>query len=410
MQDRLLCNVLRPRFMSLRRVEELRRVSEALAGLFERAGDCLLRSDSMLDLVGATEQERSIWSIDPGYPGYTLTSRLDAFMVGEEPRFVEYNAESPAGIAFTDLLSEIFESLAAMQQWESRTSLRRFHGRRRLLEALLWAYRSWGGSDTPSIAIIDWEDVLTKRDWELCGSYFREQGIQTEFADPRSFEYRGGKLWLGNVPITLVYRRVLLHELLDRAAQAGALLEAYREGAVCMVNSPRSKLLHKKALFALLSDHRVELEMSPEEKAIVDATVPWTRLMVSGRTTFEGRSVDLVPFVLTEQHRLALKPFDDYGGRGVVLGWETEREEWERGVERALQQHYIVQERVPVPQAEFPVWQEDGVALVPLLLDTDPLLFRGRLGSVLTRISGSALLNVSAGTGSTTPTFMVQED
>jgi hypothetical protein len=64
---------------------------------------------------------------------------------------------------------------------------------------------------------------------------------------------------------------------------------------------------------------------------------------------------------------------------------------------------------VAVPEEPFPVWQDDRLAYVNLLLDTDPLLFRGAMGSILTRLSGSALLNVSAGTGSSVPTFVVEE-
>ena len=81
-QGRLLCNVLRPRFLSVDRTGELRRVSRILACLLERAGEYLLARDTRLDLVGASEQEREIWAVDPGYPGLTVTSRLDSFMVG----------------------------------------------------------------------------------------------------------------------------------------------------------------------------------------------------------------------------------------------------------------------------------------------------------------------------------------
>ena len=409
-QGRMLCNVLRPRFLTRQRADELTRLSTVVARVLERAGEHLLASDTLLDLVGASEEERAIWSVDPGYPGFTLTSRLDSFMIDEEPRFVEYNAESPAGIGYTDILSEIFEQLPAMHSWEKRDLLRRFDGCRHLLDTLLWAYRAWGGVGAPSIAIIDWEDVSTRRDFELCAAYFREHNVQTVVADPRRFQYRAGRLWFGDTPITLVYRRVLLHELLEKASEATALLSAYRDGAICMVNSPRSKLLHKKALFALLSDGQLQLDLSAEERSVVDRCIPWTRLLETGTTTYEGRAVDLVPFVLSEQHRLALKPVDDYGGRGVVLGWEATPDEWDRAVGHAVERHYIVQERVPIPESDFPVWEEGELAVIPLLLDTDPLLFRGEVGSILTRISGSALLNVSAGSGSTTPTFVAEED
>jgi hypothetical protein len=409
-QGRLLCNVLRPRFLSMERTEELRRVSRILACLLERAGEYLLSSDARLDLVDASEQEREIWATDPGYPGLTVTSRLDSFMVGNQPKFVEYNAESPASIGFCDCLTEVFEQSPSMTAWTGTHHLERFHVRRALLESLLWAYRERGGIGTPTMAIVDWEDVLTKRDFELCAEYFRESGIQTVITDPRQLTYRGGRVWCGEEQVTLVYRRVLLHELLARADEAEPLLRAYREGAVCMVNNPRSKLLHKKAVFALLSDQTLGLEVTSEEQLVVDSTVPWTRLVVEGPTNYNGQSVDLVDLLRSNQDRFALKPVDDYGGRGVTLGWDTEPAQWQLEIENAVNRHYVVQERVEVPSEEFPAWRDETLAVFPLLVDTDPLLFRGELGGVLTRISGDPLLNVSAGTGSTTPTFMVSEE
>lgn len=405
---RPICNVLRPRFMTNSRRTELARVSEILANLFERAGALLLSSDRLLDLVGATDQERWIWETDPGYPGFTVTSRLDSFMVGEHPRFVEYNAESPASIGFCDVLTEIFVRAPAIRAWRLDPGFGTFETRHALYDTLTWAYQSWGAKGTPAIAVVDWDSVLTRRDWELCAAYFRSQGAPTHIADPRAFAYRDGKLWLGDELITLVYRRVLLHELLERAEEAQPLLQAYRDGAVCMVNSPRSKLLHKKAVFALLSDRRLGLELSGEEQEAVDSTIPWTRLLEPGKTDFGGRQVDLAQLLLGDQERFTLKPVDDYGGKGVVLGWDASPEEWERALEEAMGRPFVVQERVVVPRGEFPVWQEDRVELVPLYVDTDPLLFRGKTGGILTRISGHALLNVSAGTGSTTPTFVVE--
>lgn len=406
-QGRLLCNVLRPRFLSSDRAEELRRVSRILAGLLERAGEYLLSSDSHLDLVNASEQEREIWAIDPGYAGLTVTSRLDSFMVGMQPKFVEYNAESPASIGFCDCLSEIFEASPGMRAWSESGRLQRYHVRRVLLDSLLWAYREHGGRGVPSIAIVDWDDVLTKRDFELCADYFRSHGIRTVVTDPRRLQYSNGRVWYGDEEVTLIYRRVLLHELLERADEAEPLLRAYREGAICMVNNPRSKLLHKKAVFALLSGDALDLHMTDEERQVVDATIPWTRIVLDGPTEYRGDSVDLPTLLSTNQDRFALKPVDDYGGRGVALGWDTEPAQWLQEIEKAVERHYIVQERVEVPSEEFPAWNHNGLEVFPLLVDTDPLLFRGELGGILTRISGDPLLNVTAGTGSTTPTFMV---
>jgi hypothetical protein len=404
--DRYLCNVLRPRFLSDGRTRELAQASETVAALMERAGALLLRRDDLLRAIGATEAEQEMWAIDPGYPGFTLTSRLDSFMVGNDPRFIEYNAESPAGIAFVDLLARIFFSLPSIPRWAEDRRLWAHEARRALLETLLWAFRQWGGKGTPRVAIIDWEHVITRRDFEIIAGYFREHHVETVIVDPRRVEYRNGVAEVRGERVDLIYRRVLLHELLDKASEARDLFRAYRDGAVCMVNSPRSKLLHKKALLALLSDGRLDLHLSEAEKAVVEATIPWTRMMIPGETTYAGKSIDLERFVADNGERLALKPVDDYGGRGVVLGWDCAPEEWYRAIELAMSDAYVVQERVPVAEGEFPVWNGSSVEVLPLLVDTNPLMFRGRMGGILTRTSSEALLNVSAGTGSSTATLI----
>ncbi len=408
--DRLICAVLRPRFFTRSRFQELSRVSGILADIFERVGRQLLASEDLLDLIDASELERELWTIDPGYETFTVTSRLDTFMIGDTPHVVEYNAESPASMGFCDRLTEIFRDVPAMKAWTPSAGMRGLDARHALTEAMVETWETWGGGRTPTIAIVDWEHVPTRRDFDLCAEHFREQGMTAVIADPRNFEYRSGGLWHGDLHIDLVYRRVLLHELLDKEAEAQPLLQAYREGAICMVNSPRSKLLHKKTVMALLSEGAVDIPLTVEEKAVIAKSIPWTRRLVPGQTSHGDRSVELIDYVLSHPDELVLKPSDDYGGRGVILGWDVSRDEWERSIEAAIGQPYVVQERVPVAQAEFPTWGDEGLEIVSLMLDTDPLLFRGQVGGILTRTSGSPLLNVTAGAGSTAPTFLLEDE
>jgi hypothetical protein len=409
-RERPLCNVLRPRFVDATNAAVLARAAAIVADVLERAGRRLLSTDRLLDPVGAAEAEREIWAIDPGYEGLTLTSRLDSFMAAGRIRFIEYNAESPAAIGFCDVLTEIFEGLPAMQAW-GRAPRQTAHAREHLLRVLLEAYQEWGGRGRPSIAVIDWADVITRRDFELCAEHFRARGFPTVICDPRELERdRGGRVTYRGERIDLVYRRVLLHELLEKAPEAQALLGGYREGAVCVVNSPRSKLLHKKTVFAMLSEGTLGIDVTDGEQAVIDGTVPWTRTVRPAETTYHGATVDLIRLLREDRDRFVLKPADDYGGRGIVLGWESSTREWEEALESGANGGLVVQERVEVPEEEYPVWRDDGPGLERLLVDSDPLLFKGHTGCILTRVSGSAVLNVTAGTGSSTPTFVVQPD
>jgi hypothetical protein len=50
----------------------------------------------------------------------------------------------------------------------------------------------------------------------------------------------------------------------------------------------------------------------------------------------------------------------------------------------------------------------DGVEFLDLAMDMDPYVFDGRPSGCLTRLSSSALLNVTAGAGSVVPTYVVE--
>jgi hypothetical protein len=104
-----------------------------------------------------------------------------------------------------------------------------------------------------------------------------------------------------------------------------------------------------------------------------------------------------------------LKPNDEYGGKGIFIGWQSSEQAWDEAIETSLKSDYLVQERVPTPREVFPYIQPDGqVAFIEQLVDLDPLLFDGQVGSAFTRLSTSELANVTAG-GGMVPVFVIGE-
>src|SRR5690606_18390953 len=119
--------------------------------------------------------------------------------------------------------------------------------------------------------------------------------------------------------------------------------------------------------------------------------------------------IDLVPWIVEQRDRLVLKPNDDYGGAGVVLGWTVSAEAWQAEVRKALAAPYIVQERVVVPSEPYPTWADGRLHLMDRMQDTAPFMLHGAaMDGCLTRLSTAALLNVTAGGGSTVPVFVVE--
>ena len=411
--DRLNCPFLRPFFLAAEDESRVRAAAETIARLGERVVRTALESRPVFDQLGLTEEESRLVRIDPGYATASTASRLDAFLLPGSLHFAEYNAESPAGLGYTQLLCELFDRLPVMTRFRAARKVRFHRTIDALLEALVASYREWGGrAEPPTIAITDWREVPTWSEFEILRDAFVELGVPTLVCDPRDLTFDGRTLRAGDRPIDLVYRRVLTSDIVARPADCEALVRAYGARAVCVANTLRCKLAHKKAFFAVLTDPRNAELFSAGEQAVVRAHVPWTRLLAHGRTERAGRSEQLPELAVREREALVLKPNDEYGGKGVVLGWEADDASWRRAVDAALADPpgtWIVQERIPIRREIFPQFDAEGrVEMREMLVDLAPYLFRGRLAGYLTRLSSTGLANVTSG-GGQVPPFVVSE-
>ena len=140
--------------------------------------------------------------------------------------------------------------------------------------------------------------------------------------------------------------------------------------------------------------------------------LPWTRLVREGTTTHDGRTIDLLPTIAGRRERFTLKPNSEYGGAGVVLGWETDDETWQATLATAVASEtpWIVQERIVVATEPFPFVTDGALRVEPRFMDLDPYTF-GPLGvrGAGVRLGSSGLLNVTAGSGSAVPLMLVTE-
>jgi uncharacterized circularly permuted ATP-grasp superfamily protein len=427
--DRALCTVLRPRFYRPSTFRLLETRVRPLMRAFAQAHRAAMADPAVRAQFRLADWEHALLEVQSGFEEPSPTSRLDLFVIdptsdaslraseaGDAPvdhgsmALTEYNGEVPAGAAYADALSDAFTDVPAMREFARRWRLWPIRSHHGVIHVLLDAWRQFsGGTSKPRVAILDWPDVPTYSEFVLYRDHFTALGIESVIADPRDAEYRDGKLWCAGQPVDLVYKRVLLAELVERTGLDNPVLRAVRDRAVCMVNSPRSKILHKKASLAVLSDERNAGHHDAAALAAIQAFVPWTRVVEERRTTHRGADVDLVAHVRAQRERMVLKPNDDYGGAGIVLGWTVDDAEWDRALAKALAEPYIVQERVPIPSEPYPSLVDGRVQVIDRMIDTAPFVSHGAYADgLLTRLSTAALLNVTAGGGSQVPAFVVE--
>jgi hypothetical protein len=414
---RVHCPFLRPVFLSPQDEERVRTVAETIATIAERVTSAALQDVSLFEQFHLRPEEERLVRMNGGYAPASAASRLDAFLLPESLKFTEYNGESPAGPGYSESLSDIFRELPVMEEFQKRFEVHSYPLSAKLLDALVSTYVEWGGkTKRPQMAIVDWKEVPTWSEFEILQARFERMGIPVVLADPSELEFDGKRLVAQGKTIELLYRRVLINDMVARPKECEAILKAYESGTVCVANNFRCKIPHVKAFFAVLTDEKNERLFSAEERELIQRHVPWTRIVADVKTQYDGKSVGLLEFIRKNEKNLVMKPSDEYGGKGVTLGWEVEKNEWEAAIQQALpggkaaqeQGCWIVQERIPMRRGVFPhIGKGNKVEFKNMLVDFAPYLFRGKVAGYLTRLSSTSLANVTSG-GGQIPSFRVE--
>jgi uncharacterized circularly permuted ATP-grasp superfamily protein len=409
--ERPLSTVLRPRFIHPGQYRALQVAIRAVMPAFQKMHNTAMDDAGFRAQFRLNAWEEELVQVDPGFDTPSPTSRMDTFFDEESALWLtEYNAETPAAIAYTDVLTEAYYGLPVMREFSKYYEMRPLFGRHLMLHALIDSYRQWGGRERPRIAILDWKEVPTYSEFVLFHDYFEQQGYDCVIADPREVTYENKRLVADGKEIDIIYKRVLISELVTHGGLGHPVVQAVRDHAVCMINPFRCKILHKKASLAVLSDETNTDFFTVDERAAIAQYIPWTRVLEERHTVYNGERVDLLSFLVKNKDEFVIKPNDEYGGKGVVLGWEVDSEEWEATLKTALVEPSIVQKRVPLPRIPYASWVDGKVEIYDRMIDTNPFIWYGSyVDGCLTRLSTAALLNVTAGGGSTVPSFIVEQ-
>ncbi len=396
--------VVRPALLTRPRYEAERLAVSLVGSALAKTLAAVHRQPQLIDALNLPDAERELVSIDPGFQNIDVNDRFDAFL-SKRLGFVEVQGASPGGMGLVDAAARGMMRTAAYEAMAAEFELEPLYAVPHLRAAMLDAWRDWGGEGDPAIAIVDWSDAPLMGEFELIRDELLAAGLEAVIVDPRDLRFEGGRLRHAGGPIDLVYRRLVTIDVLARPQETRALVDAARAGAVCLVNPFASDVLTHKSVFDLLGDPDVDLGLTRAERAAVTNHVPWTRRLVGDDAPVQ-RDTIASRWALEHRSTVALKPSHDYGGRGVTLGWECDDATWAAAIEEALSAgDHLVQRRIVEHHERFPR-DAPGFPLEHFVVDTDPYVFRGRMGGILVRLGAGGVTNVTAG-GSMTPAFVL---
>jgi len=404
-------SLLKPNFITRKQTQLLAYAVDQISSALEKFIKLYLKNPEVRQIMNFSKREEQLFSIEPRYNNPLVISRLDAFLQDCSLKFLEFNCDSPAGQAYSDVMEDGFKSLFQKYEFLNQWEIEYFKRQDRLLNALLTCYNEFRSHSPhspskPVIAIADWEDVSTLSEFYLLQNYFGSKGYKTIVCSPLNFHIKKGKVLAGDEEVHLIYKRVITRELLDHWDKVGEFIQCIQEGLVCSCNSFRSYIVGNKKVLSVISNPRFQYIFSKEELNVIKKTVPWTKILADTKETYKNIYVHLKDFIIENKDILVLKPANLYGGKDVYLGFETDHDTWSKIMNAHISDSsWVVQEYVDIPQDIFPEISDD-VSLKFKKVNINPFALLGKYSGTITRVSDSSVINVSAG-GGLVPTLTV---
>ena len=326
-------------------------ILRTMASIGQKVTDKFLEDPSYRKAFRFSAPLEDLILIDPGYTTPVPVGRYDIFYNGEGNfKFCELNTDGSSAMNEDRVLGKLLLRSKAMEAMSRNWEISRYPLFRPLVHALTQEYKRLKGKLPQTVAIVDFDDKMTEKEFRHFHEVFEKEGFDCTLTDPRTMEYRDGVLY-GTDPYTgreaaidLVYRRMVTSDFLDRMEECGDFLQAYQDQAFIMMGSFRSQIMHSKMIFKVLHDPATLEILSPMERDFVRAHVPLTREIL----TREDKNR-----VKSEKDDWILKPYNSYASQGILLGREHSQEDWDEIVDALALDEYVYQEFVEVDPTPF---------------------------------------------------------
>lgn len=341
---------LRPRLVSAKRMNALRGTMRALDGAFRKIASFYFQIPSFSELFPFSPQELDWLSMlqEPSYRPGRIASRWDANTTFSDKdwkegfSFFEVNGVGVGGLWYGPASGEVALKAVVPELRKIDPGFRprpTADMRRLLLDLLLTQRRRLGRTRGYLALVMEKASGSNFIEFECLAKLYTRLGYPSLVAEPTGFHLKGKEVFCHGKRVDILYRDTTLSELCvleEKGHDLQALREAFRQGQ--MISSLEGEFDHKSAFEVFTSPEFAKLFTS-KERQLFKRHILWTRLLRETKTTSPGgRPVDLIPFTLSRQSRLVLKPNRLYGGKGVVFGRDVTPQVWEQKIETALKE------------------------------------------------------------------------
>ena len=330
-----------PKIFDEETIAEFRRIGEITHRIFGKVIQEYRTHADFRKLFPFSKELEELMLLPAPYDGFLPIARFDLFYNEEtgEFMFCEINADGTAAMLRDPELRRALIHNPAHQAVIREYDLEPFELFDSWVHTFLDLYNTYPKKkEDPQVAIVDFLENATLRDFEEYARHFQQAGIRCEVCDIRSLTYRGGVLYsaAGN-PVDAIYRRAVTADVMDHYDEVTDFLDAVRDDAVFLAGAFATQVVHSKWLFYILHLERTKSILTEEERAFVEKHVPLTLEFSADHISLEE--------VRSRKNDFILKPMDAYASKGVyAAGHEYTQDDWNTVTADLYNTGYICQQ------------------------------------------------------------------
>lgn len=319
---------------------------------------------------------------DPGYEINIPIGRFDLFYKGGDVfKFIEINTDGTSGMNEENTFSKIILESEAIKPMKEKYKIRYFELMDRWVEDSLRIYSQFKNKvEEPNIGIVDFKETGITAEFEEFKKAYEKKGYKCYIIDPRDLKYRDKGLYFNDIKIDMIYRRIVTVEFIEKSDEILDLIEAYREGVVCLIGSLRSQIMHNKIIFKILYDKETWEFLSQEEVEFIKAHIPYTEELKGNKELFNQLKNNKDSYII--------KPIDSFASQGVYAGRDYPIEEWEELLRDSWEKEYLYQEFIDPYRRKFAQFTETGdLKIEEFNMNVGVYMYDEEFAGVYTRIS-----------------------
>ena len=371
-----------PMFFTEKDVANFKEIGKILMSIANKVTDKYVYSPEYRKKFKYSKLLEELILVDQGYDINIPIGRFDLFYDGgDDFKFIEVNTDGSSGMNEDNIFANIMLSSKPIEEMQKRYNITYFELINSWVEESLNIYSRFKNKvEKPNIAIVDFKESGITAEFQAFREAYREKGYNAEIVDPRDLKYIDGKLYYGNMRIDMIYRRIVTVELMEKSEEIPDLIQAYKDGAVCVIGSLKSQIMHNKIIFKILHDGDTHKFLTEEEVDFIKKHIPYTEEFSVDKNIFEE--------VKKNKDKYIIKPMDSFASQGVHTGRDYTPKEWEKILEECWDKGYLFQQFIDPPTRPFILFDEDGnINVEDFKLNIGVYMYNEKFAGVYTRIS-----------------------